>query len=266
MFAHRTRPLAVAASSLAAVALVLTGCSADGDDSAAESSSSAATTTQLPEGTGNAFGADTSLVDKLLAQEEAPGGSTVEPARQDMVTTYVQGRQAIRDADKIFGDACDETLRGDFASDHLLTDAAINQITFDGEQRAVMVVLAPGRLDDFLAQDKFSCESGEIPRNEVPGAGQAEVQYQVRMTMSTEDGPQVEGAEAFTETRDVITSGADGSYRLERNLIIHGFAADTTIDVSFTGVTDKADADPITPENRQRLQDVFTAQVEKLTK
>lgn len=264
LFAHRTRPFAVAAASLAVTALVLTGCSSDGDQPAEESSAAAASSTENAEGTGNAFGEDQSLVDSLLTQDDAPEGSTVEPVAEEMVTTYVQGRQDIREAETIFGDACDDVLRGDFASDHLLTDGAINKVSFGEGQNAIMVVLAPGRLDDFLDEGSFTCESGEITQNQVPGVESQNQEVSVRMTMSTEPGPQVEGAESFTETRDVIKSNASGGYHMQRNVIIHGYAGDTTIDVSYTGETGDPNADPITPEIRERLAAVFTAQAEKL--
>lgn len=267
MLIQRSRWVAATGSALAA--LLVAGCSSgDADSGGASSSDSTSAAPTSPVAPTSSAAAAQAPTDKLLTAEEAPEGGTVGPVNADVVTTFVNGRTQIRNVADLFGPECGATLKGDFASDHLLTDGVINSVKFPADPPvSVMVTLVPGRIDNFLNRDAFSCSSPPVPSSQITGTNANSTPVNISVAMSTEDAPQVqgvEGLEAFRETRDVVSTNDNGGYMLQRNVILHGFVADTTIDISYTATTEVEGENPITPEGIGYLDDVFVRQVTKL--
>lgn len=208
-------------------------------------------------------------MDKLLTAEDVPDNAVARGVPFDVVKTFVEGRNNIREVGNVFGEQCGQALTGDFAADHLLTDGAINAVEYANAESSntVMVTLVPGRLDHFLNRDLFSCESQPVRNTDIPNVEAApdDAPAYVSVSMRTEDAPAADGVEAFREIRDVVTTTDAGEYQLQRNVIIHGFGAETTMDVSYTATTRNEGEDPISPEALAQLDEVFVLQAQKLS-
>lgn len=278
----RARKLFAALAASATATALLAGCS--GGDSESEGVSTAE---EVVDGAHPAdgeaadperdprIGTNTELAEQLITSEDLqefdPNAKTSE-LDSETIVKYVEGREAIKDSSEIFGGACDSALDTDVVVDSLLGDAVINRVTFpeaEGEAPkgagATTVALKPGRLDGFLDRSNYTgCQGAQAPSTEVPGIEEGADPFTVTLGIAVEDLTGVDGVEGFREVRDIVRSNAAGEVALGRNVIIHAYAGDTTIEISYSANSDDVDTNPITAVDNERLTEILSAQAAKL--
>lgn len=278
----RARQLLAAVAASATTVALLAGCSG-GDDEEGVS-----TAEEIVDGAHPAddnadpdkdprIGTNTDLAAQLITAEDlADFDANAKTAEldSDTIVQYVEGREAIKNSSGIFGGACDSALDTDTVVDSLLDDGVIERVSFpegEGEDPqnsgagAITVALKQGRLDGFLDRANYTgCQGAQAPSTEVPGVEAGAQPFTVTLGITLQDLTGVEGVEGFREVRDIVRSNDAGETVLGRNIIIHAFAGDTTMEISYTANSEDINANPITDLDNQRLAAIIAAQSDKL--
>lgn len=250
-----------------AAAGLLAGCSSNddgsGSDSAAASSSGSAAPTSA-----SGIGSNTELAQKLLTADDVkdlqPAGTT-ENLAEDTITSYVKGREQIKNQKTIFGEPCDSMLHTDTVVDGLLGDSVINKVSSGGS--GFTVALAPEKLEPFLDESTYAgCQGAQVSSEDFPGA-EDQGAFLVTLGITTEALAPVEGVPGFIgfrEVRDIVRSNDSGETNLARNVTLHAFAGDTTIELSYSAGSSDVNANPIAPEVDAKAEAVLRDQAKKL--
>lgn len=278
----RARKLFAALAASATATALLAGCSGGGEEE------SVSTAEEVVDGAHPAdgeaadperdprIGTNTALAEKLITAEDLQGfdpNAKVSELDSETIVKYVEGREAIKDASEIFGGTCDSALETDVVVDSLLDDAVINRVSFpEGEGEApkdsagaTTVALKPGKLDGFLDRSNYTgCQGAQAPSTEVPGVEAGNEPFTVTLGIAVEGLTGVDGVEGFREVRDIVKSNDAGETALSRNVIIHAYAGDTTIEISYSANSDGPDTNPITAVDNERLNEILSAQAKKL--
>ncbi|WP_333618674.1 hypothetical protein [Dietzia sp.] len=256
----------VAVISGAALAGCSSGDGADAGDGDGAASSSAQDGSGA-DGAGSGIGSNTELAGKLVTTDDltslSPAGKT-EALPDETIQTYVKGREQIKDQASLFGQPCDDILHADTVVDGLLSDAVITQVT-SGDSK-ITVALRPGKLEPFLDQSAYAgCQGAQIRSEDFPEE-EGKDPFLVTLGISTDGISPVDGGEGFRETRDIVRSNESGETTLNRNVSLHGYAGDTSIEISYAAVGNDVNADPTKPGDGDRAQAILAAQVAKLQK
>lgn len=277
----RARKLLAALAVSATATALLAGCSGGGEEEGVSTAEEVVDGAHPADGeaadpeSDPRIGTNTELAEKLITAEDLQdfdANAKTSELDSETIVSYVEGREAIKDASEIFGGTCDSALDTDVVVDSLLDDAVINRVSFpeaEGEAPkdagATTVALKPGKLDGFLDRSNYTgCQGAQAPSTEVPGVEAGNEPFTVTLGIAVEDLTGVEGVEGFREVRDIVKSNDAGETALSRNIIIHAYAGDTTIEISYSANSDGPDTNPITAVDNERLGEILSAQAAKL--